>query len=139
MESTTRNILIGIAVVLVIGVAIGVPAALGVFGGGAQPASNYVGTTWQYASTTQPFIAKRISDMKWQVIMLVKPVTLDRKELYYTMYNPKTSTTDPTLTAFATYDDARAYYATAYDSSVKAYSSISSATADTVFSQLVIQ
>lgn len=86
-----------------------------------------------------PYIAKRTTDNKYQIVLTTptgdgsSPTQFTKG--YTIMYDPRISSTDSSLTAFASVDEARSFVQSLYDATVvnKAYDT-KTAAANTVYS-----
>lgn len=120
-----------IGAIIVIVVVIVVLALLGVFGEG-KTAAQRLGP--DAPANQKPVIAQRNDNSKYQVLLSTFTYSGAGtsgsqvwNQVYYIMYNPATSSSDPTQTVFDTYDAAYAYYNSDYVATPmnKSYSPVS--------------
>ena len=126
-----------ITLIVVCIIVIVVLAVLGVFGQG-KTSAQVLGPD---APTNQRvLIAARNDNSRYQVILTTSSGTASApvwNQMYYIMFNPATST-DPTQTTFATYDEAYSYYKSDYVATPlnKSYSPLSSTAANADYTKL---
>jgi hypothetical protein len=103
-----------------------------------QTSTDYYGPNVPRGSLVFPYIAQRSTDSKYQIVMTLPSgdgsSATQFTQGYSIMFDPRISSTDSSLTAFATVEDARAFAQSPYNATVvnKAYDA-KTAAANTVY------